>query len=158
MSYDRQPMPPQVALTSCGGLPKPRHRRLDIGVFGVCAGAAPSEPTMKACGTVVTLALPGPDGALLHEALSCLRKGDVLAIDRLGDTLHAAVGAWSPPLRWPGGLPGSSSMVRSRIFAKSSKQDFRSGRAVCPPNDTPSGPWRAVQCGGEYWRCRRAPR
>ncbi|GAA0298359.1 4-hydroxy-4-methyl-2-oxoglutarate aldolase [Sphingomonas oligophenolica] len=43
-------------------------------------------------GTAVTLALPGPDGALLHHALGLLRPGDILAIDRLGDDVHACVG------------------------------------------------------------------
>lgn len=94
MSYDRQPMPPQVAPDLVRRLAQTEtstlgHWRL----WGICAPELrPLKPTMKACGTVVTLALPGPDGALLHEALSCLRKGDILAIDRLGDTLHAAVG------------------------------------------------------------------
>ena len=94
MSYERHPMPPQVdpdlvwrlAQTETSTL---GHWRL----WGVCTPQlCPLKPAMKACGTVVTLALPGPDGALLHEALSHLRKGDVLAIDRLGDTMHAAVG------------------------------------------------------------------
>lgn len=94
MSYDRHPMPPQVdpdlvwrlAQTETSTL---GHWRL----WGICTpDLRPLKPAMKACGTVVTLALPGPDGALLHEALSSLRKGDVLAIDRLGDTMHAAVG------------------------------------------------------------------
>ncbi|MBT0670958.1 RraA family protein [Novosphingobium profundi] len=62
-------------------------------LWGLCDPALrPLAPGMKACGTVVTLSLPGPDGALLHEALGLLRAGDVLVIDRLGDTLHAAVG------------------------------------------------------------------
>lgn len=62
-------------------------------LWGLCDPALrPLAPGMKACGTVVTLALPGPDGALLHDVLSQLRKGDVLAIDRLGDTGHSAVG------------------------------------------------------------------
>ncbi|PNU03491.1 4-hydroxy-4-methyl-2-oxoglutarate aldolase [Novosphingobium guangzhouense] len=62
-------------------------------LWGLCdPGLRPLAPQMKACGTIVTLALPGPDGALLHEALSHLRHGDVLVIDRLGDLRHAAVG------------------------------------------------------------------
>ncbi|EIZ77233.1 dimethylmenaquinone methyltransferase [Novosphingobium sp. Rr 2-17] len=62
-------------------------------LWGLCDPALrPLAPGMKACGTIVTLALPGPDGALLHETLSHVRAGDVLVIDRLGDTLHAAVG------------------------------------------------------------------
>lgn len=47
----------------------------------------------RVIGGAVTLALPGSDGTLLHHALGLLRPGDILVIDRLGDTLHAAVGA-----------------------------------------------------------------
>lgn len=62
-------------------------------LWGLCDPALrPLAPGMKACGTIVTLALPGPDGALLHEVLSQVRAGDVLVIDRLGDTRHSAVG------------------------------------------------------------------
>jgi regulator of RNase E activity RraA len=43
-------------------------------------------------GTAVTVAIPGTDSTLLHHALSFLRPGDVLMIDRLGDTRHACLG------------------------------------------------------------------
>jgi regulator of RNase E activity RraA len=94
MTFDRHPMPPQAALHLVHGLSRVEtstlgHWRL----WGLCDPALrPLAPGMKACGTIVTLALPGPDGALLHEAISHLRAGDVLVIDRLGDTRHAAVG------------------------------------------------------------------
>lgn len=62
-------------------------------LWGLCDPALrPLAPGMRACGTIVTLALPGPDGAMLHDVLSQLRPGDVLVIDRLGDTRHSAVG------------------------------------------------------------------
>ncbi len=94
MTFDRHPLPPQApdhlvrqlasVETSTLG-----HWRL----WGMCdPKLRPLAPEMKACGTIVTLALPGPDGALLHEALAQVRANDVLVIDRLGDTLHAAVG------------------------------------------------------------------
>ncbi|MFT4053591.1 MAG: RraA family protein [Novosphingobium sp.] len=94
MTFDRHPMPQRVADDLVSGLSRVEtstlgHWRL----WGLCDPALrPLAPGMKACGTIVTLALPGPDGALLHEALSHLRAGDVLVIDRLGDTRHAAVG------------------------------------------------------------------
>lgn len=94
MTFDRQPMPERAADHLVSGLSRVEtstlgHWRL----WGLCDPALrPLGPEMKACGTIVTLALPGPDGALLHETLSQLRKGDVLVIDRLGDTRHAAVG------------------------------------------------------------------
>ena len=43
-------------------------------------------------GTAVTLAIPGTDSTLLHHAISAIRPGDVLVIDRLGDTRHACLG------------------------------------------------------------------
>lgn len=43
-------------------------------------------------GTAVTVAIPGSDSTLLHHALSVIRPGDVLMIDRLGDDRHACLG------------------------------------------------------------------
>lgn len=49
-------------------------------------------PGRRVAGTAVTLALPGQDSTLLHHIIELLRPGDVLVIDRLGDTRHACVG------------------------------------------------------------------
>jgi len=46
----------------------------------------------RIAGTAVTLALPGQDSTLLHHVIPYLRPGDVLVIDRLGDTKHACLG------------------------------------------------------------------
>lgn len=43
-------------------------------------------------GTAITVAIPGTDSTLLHHALSVIRPGDVLVIDRLGDDRHACLG------------------------------------------------------------------
>lgn len=43
-------------------------------------------------GTAVTLAIPGQDATLLHHIVQYLRPGDILCIDRLGETKHACVG------------------------------------------------------------------
>ena len=43
-------------------------------------------------GTAVTLAIPGQDSTLLHHVIQFLRPGDVLCIDRLGDTKHSCLG------------------------------------------------------------------
>lgn len=62
-------------------------------LWGFCNGdLRPLVPGPAVAGTAVTLALPGPDGALLHHALGLLRPGDILAIDRLGDDVHACIG------------------------------------------------------------------
>lgn len=94
MSHERHPFPPPadpVLVTALGALDTSTlgHWRL----WGLCDPALrPLAPGMRACGTAITLALPGPDGALLHEAISQARAGDVLVIDRLGDRAHACVG------------------------------------------------------------------
>ncbi|PZX14870.1 regulator of RNase E activity RraA [Palleronia aestuarii] len=43
-------------------------------------------------GTAITVAIPGTDSTMLHHAISAIRPGDVLVIDRLGDDRHACLG------------------------------------------------------------------
>ncbi|WP_284757013.1 RraA family protein [Agrobacterium sp. fls2-241-TYG-188a] len=43
-------------------------------------------------GTAVTLAIPATDSTLLHHAVSFIRPGDFLFVDRLGDDRHACIG------------------------------------------------------------------
>lgn len=49
-------------------------------------------PGKRIAGTAVTVALPHADSALLHHVLGLVRPGDILVIDRLGDTRHACWG------------------------------------------------------------------
>lgn len=94
MTCDLRPMPEPLdpaLVERCRGLDTATlgHWRQ----WGMCDRRIQAQTSAeKVIGTAVTLALPGPDGALLHDALGQLRPGDVLAIDRLGDTLHACVG------------------------------------------------------------------
>ncbi|MGN7832328.1 RraA family protein [Pseudoxanthomonas sp. 22568] len=55
-------------------------------------GIRPVAPGLRMLGNAVTLSIPGADSTLLHHALSLLRPGDVLVIDRLGDDRHACWG------------------------------------------------------------------
>lgn len=43
-------------------------------------------------GTAITVAAPGDDNTIVHYAVSLLRPGDILVVDRLGDTDHACWG------------------------------------------------------------------
>lgn len=43
-------------------------------------------------GTAVTVAIPGTCSTMLHHAMSVVQPGDVVVIDRLGDTRHACLG------------------------------------------------------------------
>lgn len=94
MNRDLRPMPAPAdpaLLARCAGIATSSlgHWRL----WGQCDRRIRAFGTRKrAVGVAVTLALPGADGALLHEAIGSLRPGDILAIDRLGDTIHACVG------------------------------------------------------------------
>lgn len=51
---------------------------------------APIDGTMV--GTAIPVSIPGTDSTMLHHAISVLRPGDVLVIDRLGDDRHACLG------------------------------------------------------------------
>lgn len=47
---------------------------------------------VRVAGSAVTVRIPGADSTLLHYALSLCTAGDILVIDRCGDTLHACWG------------------------------------------------------------------
>lgn len=49
-------------------------------------------PQARIAGPAVTVRIAGPDSTLLHHAVSSARPGDVLVIDRCGDTRHACWG------------------------------------------------------------------
>src|SRR3954453_5962622 len=58
---------------------------MDPGVRSLLSG-------QRIAGTAVTVRCFGPDTTIVHYALGKLRPGDVLVIDRAGDTRHAACG------------------------------------------------------------------
>ncbi|MGB6008832.1 RraA family protein [Castellaniella sp.] len=47
---------------------------------------------IKVAGTAVTVQMPGTDGGIMHYAMGCVRKGDILVIDRCGESTTAAFG------------------------------------------------------------------
>lgn len=49
-------------------------------------------PDRRIAGTAVTIRFGGIDSTMVHYALGLLRPGDILVMDRLGDTRHAACG------------------------------------------------------------------
>lgn len=55
-------------------------------------GIKPLKQGMKAVGTAYTVSIPAQDSTLLHHALSGVRPGDFLVIDRCGDYRHACWG------------------------------------------------------------------
>ena len=92
--YVVNPMPPQVPAALVAKL-----RQVETASIGHFRHVGFMDMGMRALidgkhivGTAVTLAIPGQDSTLLHHALGLLRPGDVLVIDRLGDTKHACFG------------------------------------------------------------------
>ena len=93
-TYEIDPMPAQISAevvalleqTETATVGHWRH-------WGFCdRGIQPLLRRRRVAGTAVTLAIPGPDSTLLHHALGLLRPGDILVVDRLGDTRHACWG------------------------------------------------------------------
>lgn len=93
-ALDIRPMPAPVDAGLLAGIARvPTSTIGHARLWGFCRGdLRPLFDGPAVAGTAVTLALPGPDGALLHHALGLLRPGDVLAIDRLHDDVHACIG------------------------------------------------------------------
>lgn len=59
-------------------------------------------------GTAVTVACPSEDNSIVHHAVSMLRPGDVLVIDRLGDT---EVACWGGGVNHAARLRGVNAVV-----------------------------------------------
>lgn len=60
----------------------------------------------RVAGPAVTVAIPGGDSTLLYHALDQVRAGDVLMIDRCGDTRHACWGGFMAAAAHERGLAG----------------------------------------------------
>ena len=59
-------------------------------------------------GTAITVACPSEDNSIVHHAVSMLRPGDVLVIDRLGDT---EVACWGGGVNHAAKLRGASAVI-----------------------------------------------
>lgn len=87
------PTPVDSALTE-------RFTTIEIATIGhfrhrgfVRSNLRPLAPVLGTlAGTAITVAIPGTDSTMLHHAMSVVRPGDVVVIDRLGDVRHACLG------------------------------------------------------------------
>ncbi len=87
-------------------------------------GIAALLPKRRVAGTAVTLRLPHADSTLLHYACKLVRPGDVVLIDRSGDSKYAC---------WGGGLSRPGSSTGRRPTCRRSKNSIcRCGAADCP--------------------------
>ena len=92
--FTLNPLPPQIdpeliALLASAE-PATIGHFLDFGFVDPAIHALYQVP--RIAGTAVTVRFAGFDSTLLHYALGQVRPGDVLIVDRCGDTRHAAVG------------------------------------------------------------------
>jgi 4-hydroxy-4-methyl-2-oxoglutarate aldolase len=71
----------------------------DTGIRPLLAGP-------RVAGAAVTLQIAGPDSTLLYYAMDRVRPGDVLVIDRAGDTRHACWGGFMASVARIRGLAG----------------------------------------------------
>lgn len=93
--YQIGPVPPQVDPSLIAGFA--RVEIATIGHFrhrGFLRGDLRPlvPPPGLIAGTAITVAIPGTDSTMLHHAMSVVRPGNVVVIDRLGDTRHACLG------------------------------------------------------------------
>ena len=88
------PLPPQIDPALIALLAKAEPATighfLDFGFVDPAISARWGVP--RIAGTAVTVRCAGNDSCMVHYALGQLRPGDILVIDRFGDTRHAAVG------------------------------------------------------------------
>src|SRR5687767_15514086 len=63
-------------------------------------------PDVRVAGTAVTVRMPHTDNTILHHALTKVRPGDFLVIDRCGDQRHAAWGGYVTIVAQLAGLVG----------------------------------------------------
>lgn len=102
--YDIRPLPEQIDVETLAKLKK--VETATVGHF-LHSQFASNElravlPEKRVVGTAITLRIPGADSTLLHYAMSLVRPGDFLVIDRAGDRKHAC---------WGGGVTFAAKMA-----------------------------------------------
>jgi len=92
--FTLNPLPPQLSAALVEKLV--RAEPATIGHFShwgfMDPGIKALQPDVRIAGPAVTVHKPGVDGTIIGYALGQLRPGDVLVVDRCGDTRHAGFG------------------------------------------------------------------
>ena len=92
--FTLNPLPPQISPTLVQKLI--RAEPATIGHFRdwgfMDPGMKAMQKDVRVAGTAVTVHQPGVDGTIIGYALGQLRPGDILVVDRCGDTRHAGFG------------------------------------------------------------------
>ena len=92
--FTLNPLPPQLSPALVDKLV--RAEPATIGHFRhwgfMDPGIKALQPDVRIAGPAVTVHQPGVDGTIIGYALGQLRPGDILVVDRCGDTRHAGFG------------------------------------------------------------------
>lgn len=109
-NFEIRPMPPQVTGDLLGKLALAEVATIGHwrrwGFPNRAIQRVGSGPTIV--GTAVTVACPSEDNSIVHRVLSLLREGDILVIDRLGDT---EVACWGGGVNHAAKLRGIAGVV-----------------------------------------------
>lgn len=107
-AYTINPMPPQMDVTRAERLARVEAATLGHYLHAGFAdtGLRPINPGKRIAGAAVTVQIAGPCSTLLYYAMDRVRPGDVLVIDRAGDTRHACWGGFMAAVARIRGLAG----------------------------------------------------
>ena len=107
-AYTLNPMPPQMDATRAARLARVEAATLGHYLHAGFAdtGLRPINPGSRVAGAAVTVQIAGPCSTLLYYAMDQVRPGDVLVIDRAGDTRHACWGGFMAAVARIRGLAG----------------------------------------------------
>lgn len=107
-SYRIEDMPPQLPNDVLARLRDVETATVGHYLHDRFAGVAlrPLIEGRRIAGTAVTVSIPGPDSTLLYHAMDRVRPGDVLVIDRAGDSRHACWGGFMAAVAKLRGLAG----------------------------------------------------
>ncbi|MCB6179089.1 RraA family protein [Rhodobacter sp. Har01] len=106
--YRLEPLPPQLAPDRAA-----RLAQVEAATLGHYLHAGFADPGLRpliegprVAGAAVTVQIAGADSTLLYHAMDRVRPGDVLVIDRAGDTRHACWGGFMAAVARIRGLAG----------------------------------------------------
>ncbi len=106
--YILNPLPPQMEAARVARLAQIETATLGHYLYSGFAdtGLRPVFPGRRIAGAAVTLQIAGPCSTLLYYAMDRVRPGDVLVIDRSGDSRHACWGGFMALVARVRGLAG----------------------------------------------------
>ena len=156
--FTLNPLPPQLSPALVDKLVKAEPATIghfrDWGFMD--PGIKALQQDVRIAGPAVTIHQPGVDGTIIGYAMGQLRPGDVLVVDRCGDTRHAGFRR-RRVLRGEGreGRGRDHRRRRGRHRTRSATTACRCGAAACPRSRPSASGWAgrsACPCRAAAWR------